>query len=149
MPPKWPNARDDVREPIQLGGRVFSWTPSPQSSGSKRPWSGSTPESPGTAPRHLVARLVGDEARREQLPADREHIRERRVHAGARIAGRVESDAERVADSRAHVLGERHLGVLGDMSGEHAERLVRVDAPVTRTGDRLAPLEREPGRVRE
>ncbi len=71
------------------------------------------------------------------------------MHAGARIAGRIESDAERVADSRAHVLGERHLGVLGDMSGEHAERLVRVDATVARTGDRLAPLEREPGRVRE
>ena len=79
---------------------------------------------------HLVPRLVGDQARREQLPPDREDVVERGVHPGARIARRVETDPERRADRLAHVVRERHLGTPLEVCGEHAERLVGVDPPV-------------------
>ena len=71
------------------------------------------------------------------------------MHPGARVAVRVEADPERRADGSPHVLGERHLGTLGEMVGEHAERLIRVDAAVARAGDRRLALERKSGCVRE
>ena len=99
--------------------------------------------------RHLVAGLVGDEARYEQLARDREDVLERGVHPRSRVAGRVEAELERLADGPPHVLGELHLGTPGHVLRQHSERLVRVDASLSGTRDRDLALERQPGRVRE
>ena len=71
------------------------------------------------------------------------------MHARARIAGRIERDAERLADRRAHVVGEGHLGAIREVCGEHAEPFVRVDPAPSRARDRLLSLERQTGGVRE
>ena len=67
---------------------------------------------------HLVARLGRDESSDEELAPDREHVVERRVHARAGIAARIEPDPERDADGAAHVVGERHLGARREVLGE-------------------------------
>src|SRR5207244_5532402 len=67
LPPKWPNVREELREPVQCGDfSSRSSTPRPQSFGSTRPQSGSTPASPRSeehtselqSPDHLVCRLL-------------------------------------------------------------------------------------------
>ena len=50
--------------------------------------------------RHLVVRLGSDETRREELAREREDVVERAVHAGPRMAARVEPEVERVGDRR-------------------------------------------------
>ena len=48
LPPKWPNVRGEFRSPVQCGRFASrSSTPRPQSFGSMRPMSGSTPTRPG------------------------------------------------------------------------------------------------------
>src|ERR687891_1656887 len=71
------------------------------------------------------------------------------MHAGARVAARIEAEAQRLADRRANVPGEGHLGPPREVVAEDAERLVRVDPPLARGSDRRLALERKPGGVRE
>ena len=98
---------------------------------------------------HLGMRLGGDELRREELAPECEHVGERRVHSGARIAFGVERDPERLDDRGAHVLGERHLRAPRHMLAEHAEPLVGVDPATPRLRDRRAPVEGKARGVRE
>ena len=98
---------------------------------------------------HLVARLLRNEPRHEQLPPDRDHVVERCVHAGPGISLGIETDAERRTHRLAHVRGERDLRALRDVRGKHAEPLVGVDASLARPSDRLGALERKTTRVRE
>ena len=60
------------------------------------------------------------------------------MHARARMARGIELEAERLADGRAHVVGERHLGPGADVLAEDGEALVRVDAAAARAA-RSAP----------
>ena len=93
------------------------------------PGTGRSPSRPASPPRRVAARAahVRWRERPRATPASRE--------PGSPVGSRPR--LERLADGRAHVLGERHLGALGEVAGEHAERLVRVDpapAPAARSG---------------
>ena len=61
----------------------------------------------------------------------------------------VELEPERLADGRAHVVGERHLGPRGDVLAEDAEALVGVDAAAPGRRDRHGAVERQPRGVGE
>ncbi len=92
----------------------------------------------GRSPSRRVSRprpVVGPGAR------DRWRARPRARRASrSRITRRIEADPERLANSGVDVLLERHLGRVGEVVGEHAERLVRVDTAPPRLRDRRRPL---------
>jgi hypothetical protein len=111
---------------------------------------GENASEPGEAHgRHLVARLLGHEARLAKLAAEREDVVQGRVHPGARVARGIQGESEWLAHGFPYVRLERHLGASGQVRGEHRERRIRVDPSVARPRDRLGAVERQPGRVRE
>jgi hypothetical protein len=55
----------------------------------------------------------------------------------------------RRADCRPNVIGEPHLGRSGEVVGDRAEALVRVDAASSGLRDRGRPFEGQAGRMRE
>ena len=128
----------------------LSSTPRPQSSGVKRPKSGSTPSRPGNWTRTISSCVSpATSTRGEQLAAQCQHVVQRPVHPRARMTARVEPEVERRDHGFADVVGKRHLGSLARCVAEHAEALVRVDPASPGRRDRRLTLERKAGRVRE
>ena len=86
-PPKWPNVRDEVRPPDQCARlRALELDAKPPVERAEPPVVGEhAVEARELDRHHLVARLRGDERRREELAAERQDVVERTVHPGARV----------------------------------------------------------------
>ena len=110
LPPKWPNVRGELREPVQCGALPSrSSKPSPQSFGSMRPKSGARRRARGRRRRSPRERLRRDERRRRSSRASASEVVERPLE---RRAGEPRSSArssERLEHRAAQVLLERHL----------------------------------------
>ena len=151
LPPKWPNVLGEVSVPDQCPSlRALELDAEPPVERAEAPEVGQHPVEPRELDAHHL--LVGLRARRAAARAARGRARARPPASRAcpRPDGRrVEPETERRDDRLPDVVRERHLRALRDVLAEHAEALVRVDAPPPGRRDRGHALERQPRRVGE